>query len=421
MKPTRFEDLRLGFVTDRSGYFDQNVWVEAGVGRLLGMWAGACRQLTVAMGAAPRRRQGHDIRLDVPRENCLPMPWMPTVARGFHQAWRCRQVIREVERRSDVVIVQLPFAAPLALLGARRPRLYHLCADIAAMARTSNVYRGFRRIPAVLAGTTFDCIQRRLVHSREARLVTNGNELLARYGRPPGRALVSATILDCEIMSVERQRPGDAPFRVLYVGYLRRAKGIDTLLEAFDQLLDRVPGSELVIVGSLDAVDHGMTDYLAKRLAELARKGSIQQISYVAFGPELFQHYADADVLALSSRSEGTPRVLIEARAFGCPVIGTRVGGIPTSINDNVDGLLVPVDDVPALRDALVRVASDRGLRERLIEGGIRRARDSTVERFAHAMAEEIEQLVADVQRLDGRGTMTPASDLGQMKRESTP
>jgi glycosyltransferase involved in cell wall biosynthesis len=330
-------------------------------------------------------------------------------------------VIREVERRSDVVIVQLPFAAPFALLGARRPRLYHLCADIAAMVRSSNVYRGFRWIPAVLAGATFDRIQRHLVHSREARLVTNGRELLARYGEPPGRALVSTTILDREVMSVERQRPDDAPFRVLYVGYLRHAKGIDTLLEAFDQLLDRVPGSELVIVGSLDAVDHGMTDYLEKRLAELARKTSTRQVGYLPLGPELFQHYADADVLALPSRSEGTPRVLVEARAFGCPVIATRVGGIPTSVNDDVDGLLVPVDDVPALRDALVRVASERGLRERLVEGGIRRARDLTIESFAHAVAEEVEQLVAGVGRLDGRGTMTQASDLDQMQREFTP
>src|SRR5262249_43266053 len=158
-------------------------------------------------------------------------------------------------------------------------------------------------------------------------------------------AVVSTTIRDHEIMSVPRQRPAGAPFRVLYIGHLRRAKGIDTLMDAFLRVLDQIPEAELVIAGPKDVVDHGMTEFLAERLAELGRKGAVRQLGYLNFGPELFQQYADADVLALPSRSEGTPRVLVEARAFGCPVIGTRVGGIPTSITDEVDGLLVPVDD----------------------------------------------------------------------------
>jgi glycosyltransferase involved in cell wall biosynthesis len=397
MKPAVCQDLRLGFVTDRSAHIvDNDVWVDAGVGRMLSVWAGTCQQVSVAMAAAPRRRPGHDMRLELPLENVLPLPWMPTIARGFHRAWRCRQVIREVERRSDVVIVQLPFAAPLALLGARRPRLYHLCADIAAMARTSNAYQGLRRIPAVLAGTTFDGIQRRLVHSPTARVVTNGNELLARYGRPPGRALVSTTIRNAEIMSVPRKRPPDAAFRVLYVGYLRRAKGVDTLIDAFEGLLDHLPGAELVIAGPRDIVDHGMTGFLDEQLARIASKGTVRREGYLPFGPELFQQFADADVLALPSRSEGTPRVLVEARAFGCPVIGTRVGGIPTSITDGVDGLLVPPNNAGALRDAILRVARDQTLRQTLIEGGICRARALTVESFVRDMTEEIEQLLAD-------------------------
>jgi glycosyltransferase involved in cell wall biosynthesis len=306
-------------------------------------------------------------------------------------------VIREVERHSDALIVQLPFPAPLALLNGRRPRVYHVCADIYGMARASNYYRGYKRLPAVLAGGTIDQIQRRLLHARDARVVTNGSELLEHYGQPPGRAVVSTTILDREILSVPRRRPADAPFRVLYVGYLRLAKGIDLLIEAFDQVLDQVPDAELVIAGPIDVVEHGLAEYLEQRLAHLAKKGSVQRVGHLKFGPELFQHYADADVLALPSRSEGTPRVLIEARAFGCPVIGSRVGGIPTSIDDGVDGLLVPSEDIGALRDAILRLARDRAYREQLVAGGVRRARSSTVESFARVLAEEIEQLVADV------------------------
>jgi glycosyltransferase involved in cell wall biosynthesis len=333
----------------------------------------------------------------IPRKDCLLLPFLPSVGRGFHKVLSCRRVIREVERRSDAVIVQLPFAATLALLGANRPRVYHLCADIAGMARVSNAYGGYRRIPAVLAGSTFDHVQRRLVHASATRLVTNGEELRALYDHPPGRAVVSTTILDREIMSVRRQRPADAPFRVLFVGYLRMAKGIDTLIDAFNQVLDQIPNAELVIVGPDTIVDQGMSEVLKQGLSHLAQKGKVTRVGHVNFGPELFQQYADADLLALPSRSEGTPRVLVEARAFGCPVVATRVGGIPTSVSDGVDGLLVPPDDVAALRDAILRVARDRELHQRLVAGGLIRARASTVESFARAMLEEIEELVADI------------------------
>jgi glycosyltransferase involved in cell wall biosynthesis len=127
-----------------------------------------------------------------------------------------------------------------------------------------------------------------------------------------------------------------------------------------------------------------------ERLDRLKDLGRVFFRGAKKFGPELFQHFADADVLVVPSRSEGTPRVAIEARAFGCPVIGTNVGGIPTSITDGVDGLLVPVDNPQALCDAMLRVAREPELRQRLIAGGIDRARRTTMECFAAAFAHEV-------------------------------
>ena len=152
---------------------------------------------------------------------------------------------------------------------------------------------------------------------------------------------------------------------------MRRAKGIDTLIEAFDSVLDRVPGAELVIVGPRDTVDHGMTEFLEQGLQRLSTRGTVRQLGHLDFGPALFQQYADADVLALPSRSEGTPRVLVEARAFGCPVIGTRVGGIPTSITDGVDGLLIPPNDARGAGQFDRARGADAELRRQLVEGGL--------------------------------------------------
>jgi glycosyltransferase involved in cell wall biosynthesis len=74
----------------------------------------------------------------------------------------------------------------------------------------------------------------------------------------------------------------------------------------------------------------------------------------------------EATVLLLPSRSEGLPRVAMEAFARGRPVIGSRAGGIPDIVSDGVNGLLVPPGDARALAAAVERVLTDRELAERL-------------------------------------------------------
>jgi glycosyltransferase involved in cell wall biosynthesis len=67
----------------------------------------------------------------------------------------------------------------------------------------------------------------------------------------------------------------------------------------------------------------------------------------------------DIDVLVMPSRSEGQGRVLIEAMARGCPCVGTAVGGIPELLDSS---MLVPVGDVKALSDLIVRLIANPAL-----------------------------------------------------------
>lgn len=381
--------LRVGFISARSASnVDQALWTEAGVGRLLEQWANQCKQLTVALSLAPGKQRWHDHKLDNTQITFLPLPWLPSIARGFHKAPRCRRVIRQVEAQSDVVIVQLPFAAPLALLGPKAPRVYHVCADVQKIAHTSPWYRGLKRVVALSASNSIHRLYRMLLHAPRTDVVTNGEDLLRTYKLENARSVVSSTLLASEVMSVPRSRSADAPFRVLFVGYLRHEKGIDTLFQAFEQLLGEVPNAELCFVGSQNMEDRGMTEDVAREVRRLQEKASVQFLGHREFGKDLFQCFADADALAVPSRSEGTPRVLIEARAFGCTVVASRVGGIPSSVADEVDGLLVPPGDASALATALVRIASERNFRQTLIDAGIERARHTTVESFAEVIAQ---------------------------------
>ena len=68
---------------------------------------------------------------------------------------------------------------------------------------------------------------------------------------------------------------------------------------------------------------------------------------------------AAADVLCLPSHNEGMPNVVLEAGAYGLPVVASRVGGIPEAIGEEERGLLVPVGDALALGAAIDAVRAD--------------------------------------------------------------
>jgi glycosyltransferase involved in cell wall biosynthesis len=169
---------------------------------------------------------------------------------------------------------------------------------------------------------------------------------------------------------------------VLFVGVLERYKGVDVLSRAWVPVAAR-SGATLHIVGEgpLAGTIEGNGVRWDRRLSQ----------------DEIARALDEASLLVLPSRSEGLPRIVIEAFCRGRPVVGTRAGGIPDIVADGVSGVLVPPDDPQALADALVRVLQDRALLERLAVG----ARASvepwlqTPEEFARRMLELVERALA--------------------------
>lgn len=384
--------LQVGMYTGRQvvQVGDQLV-AEIGLGRVVSALLRTYPDLVLAAVDAGEANARHSETLRLPPENWLRLPAMPSFGHGVRHTWTCRRVMHELEARSDVVLTQLTFQTPVALLAPQKPRVYHLFSDALAMASGSTRYRGPTRAVAVAYAHFVDRVQARLFRHPQARLVTNGEALLRHYGGQ-GRAVVSSSLNADDIESVQRRRPPPPPHRILFVAHLRHEKGIDVLLAAFDKVR-ATTDVELELVGPGDPAILG-----PQVVADLDRgiaAGAVHLAGMRPYGPDLFQHFVDADLFVLPSRSEGTPRVLVEARAFGCPVVATTAGGIPTSVTDGVDGVLVPPEDPDALADAIVRVLEDRDLRARLIAAGRARAMATTAEAFAGVLVEELEALGA--------------------------
>jgi glycosyltransferase involved in cell wall biosynthesis len=137
----------------------------------------------------------------------------------------------------------------------------------------------------------------------------------------------------------------------VYVGPDTNHKGRSVAIEAFSRL---PPGTAtLVLVGGSTEVDiDGVSD-----------------LGYLR-GAALWEQYRRASVaLVPSVWPEPCPTVALEAMAFGLPVIGSRIGGIPDLVEHGLSGLLVPPNNPARLAESMYLILTDHELRNRLSQG----------------------------------------------------
>lgn len=155
---------------------------------------------------------------------------------------------------------------------------------------------------------------------------------------------------------------GSAPF-VLYVGRLSPEKNPDGLIAAWRAACDTLPPDwRLVLVG-----DGPLRDALADRIQA---EGLADRVLLAGQRSDVQLWMAAADAYVLPSHFEGLSNTLLEAMASGLPVVATRVSGVGELVEANGAGLVVDVGDVTALSDALIQLAGDAGLRDRLGQAG---------------------------------------------------
>jgi len=99
-----------------------------------------------------------------------------------------------------------------------------------------------------------------------------------------------------------------------------------------------------------------------ERIVQAIQSAGLEEsVSLTGHLKDLAPYYGAADVVAIPSLSEGSPNVLLEAMAFGVPIVATEVGGIPEIVTHGETALLVPAQDPGAMAAALARLISEPG------------------------------------------------------------
>jgi glycosyltransferase involved in cell wall biosynthesis len=184
---------------------------------------------------------------------------------------------------------------------------------------------------------------------REARFVFAKTDwlrdaLIEDYGCEPDRVVRVGSGSNIMVHSLEDKRY-DAQV-ALFVGIDFERKGGPTLLESWPAVRERLPHAELWVVGP-------------KRRPAAAEQPGVRWHGFVSDRARLAELYERSTLFVLPSLFEPWGGVLMEARGHGLPCIGTDRGGFRESIEDGVNGVLVPAREPGPLADALVGLLGD--------------------------------------------------------------
>ncbi|MEE8490349.1 MAG: glycosyltransferase, partial [Acidimicrobiia bacterium] len=322
-------------------------------------------------------------------------PWVsadPVSMRDVNRVGRFDwHVIRELRRRIRESRPDLVFANGAATLR------YGVAAVSGIRPRPVLVYASIGEPSYWLRNRRHRFLQR-LLHRRTdlvfAVSEATRNQLADILGLPGDVLRVAPTGVPADFLDVATDPPAD-DLRLLFLGNLSHEKDPEAALRIVTRLVSRRPATLRFVGGGVSepALRHAVN-----------RQGLDQVVEFVGSVEDVRPHLAWADVLVLTSRTEGFPGAVLEAAAARVPTVGFNVGGTNEGIIDGMTGVLIEPGNEAAFVEALDRLASDPALRRRLGENG----RDLVAKQFT------LKKAVANHDRLLKQALSKAANSSGE-------
>ncbi len=183
-------------------------------------------------------------------------------------------------------------------------------------------------------------------------------------------------------------RPTGNVTKLLFVGLLRRSKGVLTLLEAGALLVAKDVDFELRLVGEFQP-----PSFEAEVRACIARSGLTERVEMPGrlIAADKWEEYSKADIFCFPSYFDNLPLAVIEAMSFELPVVGSRLPGIESLVEEGVTGNLVETGDAAALAHCIASLVGDPGLRAAMGSAARRRYLERyTLDEYRRALEEAV-------------------------------
>ena len=362
-------------------------WRSAAVGTIQGLAAHGGVQPLVVVSRADEEAAGGLL----PSMPVIALPEIQSMGFDQPRSWArlARTWLRaRMTRFAAVNVVHSLDAYSTGLVGhwiSRNLRVPHVVTALGTYAVTwhnswldkiaySRVLRGASCICPMSEGTA--ALMRRyfgdVLRNKPMRTVLLGTDYYQRVPRQPARHYGQSS------------RP-----IVLSVGEVKKRKGYHVSLAAFAKVKKAVPDAQYWIVGNMASKVY---------IRELQSSIAEQQLTDVTFlgtvsEEKLQECYRQASVFLLTPQQiglnfEGFGLVYIEAGAYGLPVVGTRVGGVPDAIRQDITGFVFEPDDTDGIAGSIVRLLTDKKLAATMGQANRDWAETLTWERFAREQIE---------------------------------
>ncbi len=190
------------------------------------------------------------------------------------------------------------------------------------------------------------------------------------------------TLRPAEEIKAFRASLGIDDFAFIYIGRVSPEKSLEVALEAFALTLELNPKAKFVLIGN----GPGDASVDAK-IAELEIGDSVIRTGRIERDILMTENYPLlGDVFITASKTENQPVSILEALAFGLPLVGPRAKGIPELVDDGVNGLIFEPDDVQGMADCMTRLMEDRELHARMTQASLDTAAEHDLQNVGYRL-----------------------------------
>lgn len=186
-------------------------------------------------------------------------------------------------------------------------------------------------------------------------------ETMIENGLPENKCLIQPFGVDTKVF-LPRQNPPKKPLFIC-VGTICLRKGHQYLFRAFELVKKLLPDAELICVGQYK------TDFRCERQRW---EGTFRHIPHLSHA-DLAALLQTCTAFVFPSQEEGFARVLSEAMAAGLPILASHQSGATTLVDDGVEGIIIRAQDPQHIADAMIRVAADPKLNQRMGEASLQK------------------------------------------------
>ena len=222
---------------------------------------------------------------------------------------------------------------------------------------------------------------------KDQLVFAQGTSSYRKYKKNPNAHLISsAAHYEKDIGTIKRRFKSSSRISVLHVGRLTGIKNQKLLINLIYRLNQNPEVKwHLTILG-----EGPLRSALQNEVELLKQTSFIKLVGQVDRGDELWSYFDRADVFVMASKSEGTPKVILEAMARSVPVVAPNVGGIPFLVKNNERGLLYEEGNLDNFLQAIQSLKNEKEGREKMIDRAYEFSRNNTVERCTQFMLEEV-------------------------------